>query len=80
MMHLLHCMHFFCAIYDIKIKGVHVEGKKNVAADAIFCNLPQVFYQKVPNASYYNTPVPRALWQLLVMNHQIGAHQLGENC
>ena len=66
-MHLLRCLHFFTAHFDIKLKAVHVAGAINTAADAISRNLMQVFFREVPNAQLQPEPVPPVLWELLVV-------------
>ena len=37
-MHLLRCLHFFTAMFDINLKVVHLAGKLNIMADAISRN------------------------------------------
>ena len=65
-LHLLRCLHFICAGYDITLKADHIVGVHNLAADALSRNLMQVFRSAVPAANPQPTPVPQALWQLLV--------------
>ncbi len=47
-MHLLSCLHFICAIYDISLKATHLPGKENICADAISRNYLQVLAQHRP--------------------------------
>ena len=65
-MHLLRCLHFFCASYDLRLRASHIKGVLNTAADAISRNLPQVFSQVCPGANKSPTPTPPQLWSLLV--------------
>ena len=66
MMHLLRCMHFFCALHDITIRAEHIPGRNNSVADAISCNNLQVLFQEEPKLSKVPDSVPPALRQLLV--------------
>ena len=65
-MHLLRCVHFFVAYYDLTLFIQHVPGKLNVLADAISRNLLQVMHTASPPLCQYATPVPSSLWQMLV--------------
>ena len=64
-MHLLRCLHFFTALFDINLKVV--QGKKNVVADAISHNLLQILRREAPNACLIPDPIPCPLWQLLIV-------------
>ena len=65
-MHLMRCLHFICARYNIQLQAIHLAGSANTAADALSRNLMQVFRRTVPTASPLPTPIPATLWQLLV--------------
>jgi len=66
MMHLVRCLFFILAVWDISLFACHLPGVLNVAADAISRdNLPLLFL-KVPDVSRQATPLPQALVDLLV--------------
>ena len=65
-MHLVRCLHFICAFYEIQLRAVHLAGSANIAADALSRNLMQVFRKAVPAAETLPTLIPPTLWQLLV--------------
>lgn len=65
-MHLLRCLHFFSAKYDIRVSASHIPGVENSMADALSRDdLPQ-FFLLCPQAHSYPTPVPPSLWNLVV--------------
>lgn len=66
-MHLLRGLHFICAHYNTALRASHIEGAKNVAADAVSRNYLQVFHKANPTANTYPTPIPHQLWQVLVV-------------
>ena len=51
LMHLLRCMHYFSAQFDINSSVEHVKGSLNTAADALSHNSWQAFFQAVPSAT-----------------------------
>ena len=64
-MHLLRCLWFFTACYDISPLCEHITGKQNDLADHISRNHLQVFLCLNPQATFL-TPIPPPLHQLLV--------------
>ena len=66
LMHLLRCMHFFSAQFDINVSVEHVRGRLNTAADALSRNSLQAFFRAVPSATRTPTPIPAALWEMVV--------------
>lgn len=66
LMHLLRCLFFIAAHFDVHIKAVHVPGVKNVAADALSRNDLPRFLQVVPKAAHLPTPIPQGLVDMLV--------------
>lgn len=64
-MHLLRCLHFICAYWEIELRVEHIPGKMNVVADAVSRNLLQV----MESADLERNPVqvPGELWRLLVV-------------
>ena len=44
LMHLLKCIHIFCAANDFKLSAEHIPGRHNVLADAISCKYLQVSF------------------------------------
>ena len=66
-MHLLRCLHFFCAHFDLSLRARHIHGKENIQADALSRNLLQVFFKELPTAKE-QTRIPQSLWELLVIS------------
>ena len=66
MMHLLRCLFFMVAHFQIQIKAVHVAGVVNVAAYALSRNDISRFLQVVPAATRIPTPIPQGLVDMLV--------------
>ena len=69
-MHLLRCLCYYLARYNIHIRAKHVPGVLNTVADSISRNSMQVFRQLAPHASQYPTPVPTVLKELMTLDHQ----------
>lgn len=67
MMHLLRCLHFIVAHFDIKLRAEHLSGVLNTLADAVSRNSLQALRQLHPTLESQATPVPAALWHLLVV-------------
>ena len=80
LLHLLRCMHFYIALLDIRIRAQHIEGEKNVIADAISRNRLQVLFQLNKEANLYPTLIPPSMWKLLVTQDQIGGQPFGDPC
>ena len=66
LMHLLRCMHFVCAYFDLDVQITHIKGVDNIIADAISRNLTQVLYREAPDLDCCPTKIPQPLWELLV--------------
>ena len=66
LMHLLRCLHFFLAHYDIRLIARHIAGVNNTAADALSRDNLPVFFQCQPQANPSPSPLPATLMQLLV--------------
>ena len=67
-MHLMRCLFFFMARNEHTLVATHVEGKLNVAADALSRNRLSVFRQQVPTADAEPARIPPELQELLVTN------------
>ena len=65
-MHLMRCLFFFLAQYNMFILAEHIPGKDNVAADSLSRGNLSLFYQQVPTAMPHPTPVPEELLQALI--------------
>ena len=63
-MHLLRCLWFFTAYYDIAISIEHIAGVRNCAADHLSRNNMQSFFLSVPQASLLPTPLPLELTEI----------------
>ncbi len=66
LLHLLRCLHFYTALYDIRLKALHIEGSQNVIADAISRGHMQVLFQHKPEADVQPTPIPMEVWSFLL--------------
>ena len=67
-MHLLRGLHFICAFYNINLRATHIQGTKNLSADAISRDNLQVFFTENPIANRIPTPIPEQLWRILVLS------------
>ena len=67
-MHLLRGLHFICAFYSIPLHATHIQGTKNLSADAISHNNLQVFFRENPSANRDLTRIPDQLWEVLVLS------------
>ena len=68
LMHLLRCLHFFMASYQLQI-GIcakHIAGVANSAADALSCNNLTAFYLCTSQAAKEPSPVPPRLLDMLM--------------
>ena len=65
-MHLLRCLWFFTAHYDIAINIEHIPGESNCAADHLSRNRVQSFFLSVPQANLLPSPLPPELMELAV--------------
>ena len=66
-MHLLRCLFFIRALYQLSVHVVHIEGNANTWADAISRNYSVLIDSQVFKSSYHQTPLPEDLISLLVM-------------
>ena len=57
-MHLLHCIFFITAFYEITMLPAHVLGAENIT-DAISRNNIPIFYSQVPQADSVPVVVPQ---------------------
>ena len=60
-MHLLRCLWFFTAYYDIALTASHILGAVNTAADQLSRDYTSQFFITCPRASRLPTPIPRPL-------------------
>ena len=65
-MHLLRCLFFIRARFDIELEAVHLPGSENLFADAVSRDKLSVLFTQVPAAKESQTPVPSELVSLLV--------------
>ena len=65
LMHLLRCLHFYQAHFQLRIRAVHVPGVQNVVADALSCNELLRFYSMVPQAAAEESVILQALVDML---------------
>ena len=64
-MHLLRCLWFFTALFDIDIVATHVPGEDNKAADMLSRNQLREFLTTHPKASQFPTLIPLSLLSLI---------------
>lgn len=66
-MHLMQCLPFFLARWNVTLVCSHLPGSLNGAADALSCNALPSFQRLVPGASRIPVALPRDLPQCLVL-------------
>lgn len=66
-MHLMRSLFFFTAKRGCILQAVHVEGRLNIAADALSRGNLALFHHQVPDACQNPTPIPKELVQLLLV-------------
>jgi len=66
MMHLVRCLFFVLAMWDISLHACHIPGTLNTVADAISRDNIPLLFSKVPDASPTPTPIPAELVDLLI--------------
>ena len=64
-MHLLRCLWFFVAYYDIHLVATHISGVANLTADSLSRSQMQLFFTLNPQASPDPTPLPPPLLQII---------------
>jgi len=64
-MHLLQCLWFFSAHFDIKLSACHIPGGLNTAADQLSRNRSKEFLQQNPHTSNTPTSIPTLLLKLM---------------
>ena len=64
-MHLLRCLWFFTAAFDIHITAIHIAGKTNNAADMLSRNQTAKFLKAYPDMPAFPTPVPPSILHLV---------------
>ena len=64
-MHLLRCLWFFVAYYDIYITATHLSGANNVTADHLSRGKQLQAFQSTPNLSQQPTTLPPSVFQLI---------------
>lgn len=65
-MHLMRCLFFFTAAYNVVVAAEHIPGVDNGAADALSRNDACAFLLQVPSAKATPTVLPTELLQVLV--------------
>ena len=66
MMHLVRCLFFILAAWDISLYACHIPGVLNTVADAISRDNIPLLFAKVPDADRIPAPVPPDLVELLL--------------
>jgi len=65
-MHLVRCLTFIAAKFQITISTVHIAGQSNIIVDAISRDNLPLFFSLCPQAHCRPTPIPAALVDLLL--------------
>ena len=65
-MHLMRCLFFFLARFNVFLFAVHLLGRENIAADALSCDNLPLFLQQVQHAAQQPILIPEELIQDLV--------------
>ena len=65
-MHLLRCMFFLEAFYDLHISASQIAGADNGLADALSCNNTVSFFLQAPSMEPHPTPLPLMALNLLL--------------
>ena len=69
-MHLLRCLWFFVAYYDIDITSTHIAGIANTTADHLSRNNLSSFFSLNPQALQHPTPLPPSLLKIIALPGQ----------
>ena len=68
-MHLLRCLFFIRAQFQIEVWAVHVPGAENSLADAISRNNLSLLFTQIPSLPREPSPIPPTLVPLLTCQH-----------
>ena len=68
--HLLRCLYYHLALFNVYLWAEHVLGVHNAVVDSISCNLMKVFWQLLPTVDHLGMPLPPSLTHLLSPDHQ----------
>ena len=64
-MHLLRCLLFFSAFFEITIRVAHIPGALNTAADMLSRNQAAQFLRSYPNTSHIPAKIPTSLLRIV---------------
>ena len=83
-MHMLRCLLFIRAYYQITLWAAHIPGRENELADAILCNNLSIFFTQVPQAVNRRVIVPQVLLSVVLERQpdwtSVDWCQLFKNC
>ena len=71
-MHLLQCLWFFSAFFEVSVKASHIPGVANTAADMISRNRSTEFLSSHPHMAQAPTPIPPPLLKLVSPQNATG--------
>ena len=80
LMHLMRCLHFFAAYYQLKIMAAHVPGKDNAVADALSRNDYARFSSVVPQCQPVHRQSHRLFRTCCCSVGQTGPRPVGGGC
>ena len=69
-MHLMRCLWFFVAYYDIDITSTHIAGIANTTANHLSRNNLSSFFSLNPQALQHPTPLPPSLLKIIALPGQ----------
>ena len=78
--HLLHCLVLSMALFDFRIRAVHIAGCMNIGADQLSLDRATAFLDRHPTALPLPTQIPQELTDLLLSPQHSGHHLSGDNC
>lgn len=78
-MHLLRCLHFFSARFQLSLVARHVPGRENIAAEALPQDEPHVFFSCTPQAAETASHIPSSLLDMLHNQLEESVSQLIRN-
>ena len=67
--HVLRCLALFMAVFDFRLRAVHIAGRLNAGADQLSRHRARAFLESHPTALPLPTQVPQELTNLLLSPH-----------
>ena len=80
MMHLLHCLHFFCAYFSIGLQARHIAGVRNTAADALLRTCQENSSPAPLRHRMHHPECHNPFWTCYCTENPTGHHKTGGHC